>query len=144
MDKQLKTGLSIAIVGIGGYMLWKNWQKLYPSTASASTSTASDTSSSFTGPVPVGKRMKNAVGGLPPKPGRDPLGIGRRKLLGIKRNLCDNSNGDFANSTQNVFASATGQKKNITDIIQSRSSGWVRADGVTPNFFEPMNSGWVK
>jgi hypothetical protein len=163
MDKQLKTGLSIAIAGIGGYLLYKNWTKLYPSavvpevsgtpidtpavgaptiTTLPNTGTTPVTSSSFTG-VP-GARKKNATAStfaVPPSPGRDPL-----KSVGRRRRNCGGGS-DFNKASDSIFASANGTKKNITDIISTRSSGWVRgADGnvTKPNFFQPMDSGWVK
>ena len=124
MTKTTKTVLSVAILGIGGYLLWKNFRK--PSPAAA-----------FAGGV-VGQRSKFFAGN---SSAASATVVGRRVQMSGK------ATDRLANTS--MYANSLGG-----NVIKAQGSGWVRGQGnVMPNtgangapagFFDTHSSGWVR
>ena len=122
MEKQTKTLLGIAIVGVGGYMIWKQMKPMTPVAATPPTTDA--TTMSFSGNV--GDRMHNASGGNIFK-------------QGVKNQIFQNASGIFKQGGKSqIFKGLVKQ-----GTISVKDSGWLRATG-SDSFYNTQSSGWLR
>ena len=127
MEKQTKTLLGIAIVGIGGYMIYKQMKPMAASTPTADAPAMGEstpTTMSYTGSM-VGNRMHNASGNI--------------FKQGVKNQIFQNASGIFkeGESTQ-IFKGLVKQ-----GTINVKDSGWLRATG-SVDFYNTQSSGWLR
>jgi hypothetical protein len=126
MDKQTKLLLGLGLIGVGGYLLWKQGQ-MKPTTAS------------YTGNV--GRRMR--FNGPKPKVG---LGLGRKRkgkknmaMMAGKKNMMMMAGGTVE-AHQSTF-NANGGAFSHGGFFDVKDSGWQGFTG-GPGFFSVKDSGW--
>jgi len=126
MDKQTKLLLGLGLIGVGGYLLWKQGQ-MKPTTAS------------YTGNV--GRRMR--FNGPKPKVG---LGLGRKRkgkknmaMMAGKKNMMMMAGGTVE-AHQSTF-NANGGAFSHGGFFDVKDSGWQGFTGGT-GFFSVKDSGW--
>ena len=125
MDKQTKLLLGLGLIGVGGYLLWKQGQ-MKPTTAS------------YTGNV--GRRMRFS-GAPTPKVG---LGLGRKRkknmaMMAGKKNMMMMAGGTVE-AHQSTF-NANGGAFSHGGFFDVKDSGWQGFTGGT-GFFSVKDSGW--
>lgn len=124
MEKQTKLLLGLGLIGVGGYLLWKQGQ-MKPTTAS------------YTGNV--GRRMR--FNGPTPKVG---LGLGRKRkknmaMMAGKKNMMMMAGGTVE-AHQSTF-NANGGAFSHGGFFDVKDSGWQGFTGGT-GFFSVKDSGW--
>jgi hypothetical protein len=120
-----KTLLGVAVVGVAGYYLYNNWKKAQAApapVAKAFTGNAGKRNPAFSGGV-EGDRMKSMVG------------------LSGKRGIVGNTDINTIAPQDSRFNPRGG--KGFTGTQQkSASSGWVRADGISGQFYDTHSTNW--
>jgi len=126
MNKNTKTLLGVAVVGVAGYYLYNNYKK-------AKASPAPVAAASFTGnagnrnPAFSGDRMKAMVG------------------LSGKRGIAGNTDINTVAPKDSRFNPRGGAKSWTGNQQKSASSGWVRADGgdkIAGKFYNTQSTNW--
>lgn len=114
MTKTTKTVLSVAILGVGGYLVWKNWQK--------------QKSASFAGGM--GPRKKHNLGkGFAGDSSRAASSVvGKRVQASGKKNALGGNV---------VDAQASGWLRGPSRVTTG-------GNGAPAGFFKPHSSGWVR
>lgn len=126
MTKTTKAVLSVAILGVGGYLLWKNFKK--PAAAS------------FSGGV-GGPRMKHNLG----KGFAGDSSAAARTVVGKRVQMSGKATDRLANTS--IYANTLGG-----NIVDAQATGWVRGaanireggNGAPAGFFATQSSGWLR
>ena len=127
MTKTTKVALSVAILGAGGYLLYKNFKKPTPAAAS------------FSGGV--GPRKQHNLG----KGFAGNGSAAASTVVGKRVQMSGKATDRLANKS--MYANTLGG-----NIVDAQASSWVRGasnirqggNGAPAQFFEPHNSGWVR
>jgi hypothetical protein len=127
MTKTNKTVLSIAILGVGGYLLWKNFKKPTPA--------------AFAGGM--GPRKKHNLG----KGFAGDSSAAVATISGKRVQMSGKATDRLANKA--MYANSLGG-----NVVDAQASGWLRgnariipgvgANGAPAGFFDTKSSGWVR
>lgn len=128
MNKNTKTLLGVAVVGVAGYYLYNNWKKAQaaPPVAAAKFSggVSSPRMQAYTGGV-QGDRMKGMVG------------------LSGKRGIAGNTDINTVAPKDSRFNPRGGAKSWTGNGQKAASSDWVRADGkIAGKFYNTHSTNW--
>jgi len=130
MNKNTKTLLGVAVVGVAGYYLYNNYKKAKASpapvaAASFSGGVGGPRTQAYTGGVKVGDRMKGMVG------------------LSGKRGIAGNTDINTVAPQDSRFNPRGGAKSWTGNQQKSASSDWVRADGkIAGKFYNTQSTNW--
>ena len=128
MNKNTKTLLGVAVVGVAGYYVYNNWKKAQKATPPVA-------AASFSGGV-EGPRTQAYSGG-----------VGRtKKMVGLsgKRAIAGNTQINTVAPQDSRFNPRGGAKKFTGNGQMSASSDWVRADGgkIAGQFYNTHSTNW--
>jgi hypothetical protein len=130
MNKNTKTLLGVAVVGVAGYYLYNNYKK-------AKASPAPVAAASFSGGV-ASNRMQAYSGGV--------KGDVMKKMVGLsgKRGIAGNTDINTVSPQDSRFNPRGGAKGFTGNQQKSASSSWVRADGgkIAGKFYNTQSTNW--
>jgi len=118
MTKTTKTVLSVAILGVGGYLLWKNFKK--PSTSTTS----------FVGNMGMGPRSKFFAGS---SSAAAATVVGKRVQMSGYANYANTLGGNV------IEAQGSGWVRGQGNVMPNTG-----ANGAPSQFFDIHSSGWVR